>query len=127
MLASVLAWQFNRITGAGTVKKQVYLAPLAEEAVKTLPAAFLTADIILTHFFFGAVEGTWEIATKGRNSFYSGLSSVASHSIFGYLTFFAFNLSGSLVTALAGGYFAHALWNYAVLEYFPARKGGIKR
>lgn len=127
VLAAILAWQFNRIIGSRPVWKQAYLAPLTEEAVKTLPAALLSADIFFTHFFFGAVEGIWEMSTNRRNGFYAGLSSLASHSIFGYITFFAYDLFGSLAPALAAGYLAHAVWNYAVLEYFPARKSGTGR
>ncbi|BAF58295.1 MAG: hypothetical protein HPY89_09780 [Pelotomaculum sp.] len=121
--AAVLAWLANCLLGGLPLKKKVIVASFVEEALKTLPAAFFSASIFLTHLFFGAAEGIWEILAGRRNGFYAGLSALASHSLFGCITLFACDFYG-VVPALAAGYLAHALWNYAVLEYLPARRDG---
>lgn len=127
LFAAALAWQFNKVLVRLPVRRLILLAPLVEEATKTIAAVFLAVDIFFTHFFFGVVEGTWEIFSARRNGFYAGLSALASHSIFGAITVFVYDLYGALIPALGAGYLAHAAWNYAVLEYFPARKSRIGR
>ncbi|HOV79162.1 MAG TPA: hypothetical protein PK728_03580 [Bacillota bacterium] len=126
-LAAFFAWHVNRMIGSRPPARQVYIAPLAEEALKTLPAVFFSVDIFFTHFFFGAAEGIWETIAVRRNGFYAGLSSLASHSVFGCLTFLTYNFFGNPVTALAAGCLAHTAWNFTVLEFFPARKSGGRR
>ena len=122
VLAAALAWQANKILGRAPVKIRSALSPLAEEAAKTLPAALLSANIFFTHFFFGAVEGGWEMLSGRRNGFYAGLSALASHSVFGALTLLVYDLQGSLLASLAAGFLAHAAWNYAVVEFLSRRR-----
>jgi len=118
--AAALAWQLNKAPVFWVPRGRVILAPLAEEFAKTLPAVVLGADIFMTHFFFGVVEGAWEFISGYRSGIYTGLAAVASHAIFGYLTFFVYVRTG-LVPALAAGYLAHAAWNYAVVKFFAPR------
>lgn len=127
LFAAALAWQFNKALGRLPVRKLILLTPLVEEAAKTLLAVYFAANIFFTHFFFGAVEGSWEMFSVRRNGFYAGLSALASHSVFGAITVLVHELYGALLPALAAGYLVHAAWNYAVLEYFPARKSGAGR
>jgi len=127
LFAAALAWQLNKLLVRFPAGRLILLTPLVEETAKTLAAVFLTVDIFFTHFFFGAVEGAWEMFSARRNGFYAGLSALASHSIFGTITIFVYDLYGALIPALGAGYLAHAAWNYAILEYFPARKSGTGR
>lgn len=118
VLAAALVWQLNKVITFLLPSRPVLLAPLGEEVVKTLLAVLLGANIFLAHFFFGAVEGVWEMFSVRRGGFYTGLSALASHSIFGYITVFVYETWGILLLALAAGYLAHVAWNYAVLKYF---------
>lgn len=127
LFAAALAWQLNKLLVRLPANKLILLTPLVEETAKTLFAVLLSVDIFFTHFFFGVVEGVWEMFTARRNGFYAGLSALASHSIFGTITVFVYDLYGALIPALGAGYLAHAAWNYAILEYFPARKSGAGR
>ncbi len=93
----------------------VHLAPLVEEVAKTAPAVLFSVDIFFTHLFFGVVEGAWELISGRRNGFYAGLSAVASHSVFGFITVFVLQAYGALALALAVAYLVHAAWNHVVM------------
>jgi len=127
LLAAAAAWQWNRgfahlsEVGQCTCPLVSLLAPLGEEAAKTLLAMLLGADIFLSHFFFGAVEGIWEVFSVRRGGFYAGLAALAGHSVFGYLTVFALEWYGALLPALAAGYLAHTVWNFTVLTCIAPR------
>lgn len=127
LLAAGLAWRLNRALGRMPAGRLVWLTPMVEEPAKTLPAVFFGADVFFTHFFFGAVEGTWELFSARRNGSYAGLSALVSHSIFGAATVFVYNFYGYPALALVAGYLTHAAWNYMVVEYFPARKSRAGR
>ncbi len=118
VLAAVLVWQLNKVITSLIPERRVLLSPLGEEAVKTLLAVLFGANIFLAHFFFGAVEGVWEMFSVRRGGFYAGLSALASHSIFGYITVFVYETWGVLLLALEAGYLVHVTWNYVILKYF---------
>lgn len=94
----------------------IYLAPLVEEVAKTVPAVLFSVDIFFTHLFFGVVEGAWELVSSRRNGFYAGLSAVAGHSVFGFITVFVLQAYGALALALAAAYLAHAAWNHVIMS-----------
>lgn len=96
------------------------MAPLVEETSKTAAAVILGGEIFLTHLFFGVVEGFWEYYNR-RNGYYAGLAAVASHSIFGFITFSVYYFYGILAPALTAGCLAHIAWNYLVVHYLAQR------
>jgi hypothetical protein len=118
--AAGLAWHLNKTAVFWYPRGRVFLAPLAEELAKTLPAVILGADIFLTHLVFGVVEGIWELFSVSRGGIYAGLAAVAGHAIFGAITFWVIMQAGT-VPALVAGYLAHAAWNGAVLKFLTLR------
>jgi hypothetical protein len=119
-MAAALAWQVNKLIGQWAGKRWVYLAPLVEETSKTTASVLFGGDILLTHLAFGAVEGFWEYFNR-RNGYYAGLAALASHSIFGFITFLVYHFYGTLTPALAAGILAHIAWNYLVVRYLAQR------
>lgn len=122
--AAALAWHLNKALGRTAVSLPAYLPPLVEESAKTIPAVLLSTDIFYTHFFFGAVEGVWEMLAGGRAGVLPGLTALTGHAAFGAAAAYAYQLDGALLPALAAGYLLHAAWNCAVLKYLTAGKEG---
>lgn len=122
LLAAVLAWQLNRLLVYLPGRFLLFLAPLQEEAVKTLLAVYFGAYIFLSHMFFGAVEAVWEISFQRRNSFYAGLAALASHSVFGFIAAFVYALFDAALPAVFAGYLVHLTWNYVVKVLANRRK-----
>ena len=63
LFAAGLAWQLNKFLGRLPGAAPARLAPLVEEAAKTVPAVLFVADIFFTHFVFGLAEGAWELVS----------------------------------------------------------------
>jgi hypothetical protein len=117
LFAAGLAWHLNKCLGRLPGATPARLAPLVEEAAKTVPAALFAADIFSVHFVFGLAEGAWEFGSGRRNGFYAGLWAVVTHSVFGFITVFVLQTCGSLAPALAAACLSHAVWNHVVFRY----------
>ncbi|MDD3654112.1 MAG: hypothetical protein PHO01_08010 [Desulfotomaculaceae bacterium] len=122
LFAAALAWQLNRFLINLPDRYLFFLAPLQEEAVKTLPAIYTDAPIFLVHVLFGAVEAVWEIYSHKRNGFFAGLAALASHSAFGFITALIYSLNNTALLAIMAGYLVHTLWNYMVVMATSRRK-----
>jgi len=118
--AAALSWEGNKLIGKWSGKGWVYLAALLEETSKTGAAVIFGGDILLTHLFFGAVEGCWEYFNR-RNGFYAGLTALASHSIFGFITLSAYRFYGTLPPAVGAGLLSHIVWNFLVIKLTAER------
>lgn len=114
-LAAGLTWILNRFT-VQNKSYIVYVAPLAEEVLKTLPALWVGASLFFTHVFFGMIEAVWEMFAQRRNGFYAGLAALASHSVFGFVTVLVYERYASVPPAILAGYLAHAAWNYLAVN-----------
>ncbi|OPX88675.1 MAG: hypothetical protein A4E53_01856 [Pelotomaculum sp. PtaB.Bin104] len=114
LFAAVMAWQLNRLLEYLPERFLFILAPLQEEAVKTIPAIYMGAAIFFTHMFFGAAEGLWEILSHRRNGLYAGLAALASHSTFGSIAALTYTLVDAVLPAILAGYLVHLSWNYMV-------------
>lgn len=98
------------------VKAVITWGPTLEEAVKTVPAYWLGADILLTHVVFGAIEAGYDWLTSGRHGLAAAGLSLAGHSLFGLVTVGVLHLAGSLALALVAGMAAHLAWNVTVVR-----------
>jgi hypothetical protein len=116
LFAAGLVWQLNRLQAYLSSPYIVYIAPLAEEFSKTVPAILIGASLFFTHVFFGVIEAVWEWFSQRRNGFYAGLAALASHSIFGFITVLVYERYGTAPPALLAGYLAHMAWNHTVIN-----------
>lgn len=115
IMAAALAWQVNAFLGKQPGNRK-YLSPLVEEVCKTAAAVLFAGDILLTHLFFGAVEGFWEYFNR-RNGYYAGLAALATHTVFGFITLSVYRFYDTIALALLAGFLAHIAWNHLVLKY----------
>lgn len=97
-------------------KAVITVSPAVEEALKTLPAFFLGADVLLTHALFGVIEAGYDGWTGGDNGPAAALLSVAGHGLFGLATTAVLFWGGSVFWALGGGIAAHLVWNVLVIR-----------
>lgn len=114
-LMSMLAFLLNKFLLArlGPVVVVTW-GPVMEEAVKTLPAYSLGADVLLTHVVFGLIEGGYDALTA-RRGWLAAVVSVAGHSVFGAVTV-ALTAAGGVAAGLAGAVLVHLAWNRAVVS-----------
>jgi hypothetical protein len=89
-------------------------SPALEESAKTLPAYYLSLDILMVHLLFGLIEGALDFWRSGKSGLAAGLLSVAGHSAFGVLTVLFLSFTKSIVLALLGAVIVHIAWNAAV-------------
>lgn len=117
VLMAALAFLLNRAAlGISGVKAVITWGPTLEEAVKTLPAYWLGADIFLTHVLFGAIEAAHDWLTSRRRGAAAAFFSLAGHSLFGAVTVVVLHFAGSPALALAAGIAAHLAWNVALIR-----------
>lgn len=102
-----------RLTGVQTV---LYYSPVVEEAVKTLPAYYLGADILAVHSVFGFLEGLYDFSTSKERRTVSLLLSVVGHSLFGLITVLGRYFTGQIWLGLVGGVFTHIIWNITAIR-----------
>ncbi|HHW42502.1 MAG TPA: hypothetical protein GXX25_01590 [Desulfotomaculum sp.] len=114
VLAAALSWVTNglliRFLGSRGV---IYLSPGVEEGAKTGLALWFSASIPASHLVFGLVEGVWD-AFKGRRGPAAGLVGVASHGLYGLLTWWLYRFTGNPWMAVAGACLVHVAWNRLV-------------
>lgn len=116
LLAALAAWFLNRFVLARMqVLGVILLGPFSEELLKTLLALYFGASIILTHAFFGLIEGFIDIKTANKG-LVAALVSFISHSLLGILTYGLYLLTESVLAAIAGAGLMHALWNAMVVK-----------
>jgi hypothetical protein len=96
-----------------------YFSPVAEEALKTLPAYYLGADILVVHSVFGFLEGAYDFVTSPQSKFTPLLLSVLGHSIFGLITVLGRYYSGEIWLGFLGGVFMHIIWNITAIRLMP--------
>lgn len=94
----------------------ITLSPALEEAAKTLLAYYLGADIIVTHFVFGALEAAYDWRTSRRHGVAAAFLSIAGHGLFGLATVAVLALTGSVALGMAAGIILHLAWNVTVIR-----------
>lgn len=90
--------------------------PVVEEIAKTWLSWLLGADILLTHFVFGLLEGGYDWLTAGQGAGKAAALSIAGHTLFGVITVSLLALTGSIWLALAAAIVAHASWNVIAIR-----------
>lgn len=116
LLAAVLALLFNpyfvKLWGDRAI---AVIVPIAEELLKTLIAVILSASIFYTHFSFGVIEAIWDmrVNTKG---FQAAIFSLLTHSLFGFITLYTYNLTGFLLWGIILSIIIHIIWNSYILR-----------
>ena len=101
----------------------VSFSPAVEEALKTLPAYYLSADILATHVTFGLLEAVYDWLPKRKSSDKAALFSLIGHTLFGLATIAALWLADSIWMAVAAGFACHLAWNAAVVTFYAPREG----
>jgi hypothetical protein len=102
-----------KVTGLQTV---FYYSPVAEEVLKTLPAHYLGADVLITHSVFGSLEGIYDLVTSPNRQYVPMLLSILGHSLFGVITVLGRYLTGQIWLGLMGGIFIHIIWNITAIR-----------
>jgi hypothetical protein len=100
------------------------LAPVLEEALKTLPSLYWNVPLFLVHFLFGIGEAVYDLTHS--SSRYQGMAaflSVFSHSLFGGLTYLVLRLGGPPMGALLAAILVHGLWNFRMVARFAPSDG----
>lgn len=122
VLTSTLAFVLNKFLLARIGPLVVVTwGPVMEEAVKTLPAYSLGADVLLTHVLFGLIEAGYDALTA-RHGWLAAVASLAGHSVFGAITVLL-TAGVGVVAGLAAAMLAHLAWNrVAVLGGGPVRR-----
>ncbi len=106
-----------KYTGPQTL---VTYSPALEEAVKTVPAYYLGADILVTHLVFGGLEAIYD--WREEKNMKAGIFSIIGHSLFGLLTLAGLRLTANLLGGLMMGLVAHFIWNIAVVGIYSPRR-----
>ena len=117
ILAAAVSWVGNRtalkLIG---VREIVVLAPLIEETAKTGAALITGSPVILTHGVFGLVEGTYDAWGAGMSGLKAGVTGLAGHVFYGYVTSLVLSRHNIIFYAILSGYIIHMLWNFTVLK-----------
>lgn len=98
------------------VKAVITCSPVLEEAVKTVPAFYFGADILLTHVGFGAIEAGYDWTAGGKKGVAAAVLSVLGHGLFGLVTVGTLSVTGQIPVALLVGIAAHLVWNLAMIR-----------
>ena len=128
IIAGILAAAVSRVGNRAALrvigaKVIVATAPLVEEAAKTGAALTMGASLVLTHSFFGLIEGVYDAWGSGFRGISAGLVSLAGHAFYGYITYLIWQHRAGFGLALAGGYIVHLLWNLTVMKFVVQKKG----
>lgn len=98
------------------VKVIISYSPVVEEAVKTVPAFLLGADILLTHISFGILEAGYDFCVSRRHGLAAAALSIVGHSLFGLITIGVISITGSIFPGLGAGIVAHLVWNVTAVR-----------
>ena len=97
-------------------------APALEEMAKTVLAYLLQADILMTHTVFGVIEAGYDYKNSKRHKVGAAIASIAGHTLFGIITVFILDASGSLMLSLLSAYAVHLGWNVLAVLINARRK-----
>jgi hypothetical protein len=115
LLMAVVSFLLNRqlLQRIGSDVVLTY-GPALEETVKSLPAYYLGADILVVHVTFGVIEGCWDWVHDRR--LWATIGSIVGHGAFGLLTILGLYLTNSIWPGLAAGLAAHLAWNVMIIR-----------
>ncbi|MDX9871987.1 MAG: hypothetical protein RBT41_06185 [Clostridia bacterium] len=100
----------------------VWVVPAFEEFVKSGTALLFGASIIFVHMIFGLAEAAHDYYASRRFGFWSALTALISHTVFGLVTYYILLYSGMWFLAIAGAALVHTAVNYLSIHYLRARK-----
>ncbi|HHY91835.1 MAG TPA: hypothetical protein GX511_00670 [Firmicutes bacterium] len=91
-----------------------YVVPALEELLKTGSAVLWGASIVEVHGLFGLAEWAWDQRRGGNRRVLAGLTGLATHLGYGFITVLAVRTTGWIWLGYALAALAHTLWNTAV-------------
>ncbi len=114
-----IAWVCNRylVSKKGDIAV-IWIVPILEETIKTGIAVLLKAPVTLTHNVFGLIEAVHDYTAGAQFGFWSAISSIIGHWIFGQVTLFIYNKFYSWIFAIIFTGVLHIFWNYAMVMIF---------
>ncbi|WP_026477289.1 hypothetical protein [Alkaliphilus transvaalensis] len=97
----------------------VAFVPFIEEFSKTFAAiALLQTNLVATHFVFGCIEGIYDMVTSSKKiGNLAAIASVASHSLFGFVTYFSYAKTNSIIIGILIAWLCHSTWNWYITKY----------
>jgi hypothetical protein len=98
------------------LKAVITCSPVLEETVKTLPAFYFGADILLTHAGFGAIEAGYDWYTSKKHGATAAALSIFGHGLFGLVTVGTLSVTGLFPLALGVGMVTHVAWNVVMIR-----------
>lgn len=116
VLSAILAWLGNGLLLKIRDEQRtvMYGIPILEEILKTMSAIILGGALLGVHCLFGFLEGVLDYRVS-RN-FQASLYSVITHTCFGLISLWLWQLSHQLLVTLAPAIAAHILWNRYIIE-----------
>jgi len=116
-LMAALSFMLNRaaLRYVG-LKAVITCSPVMEETVKSLPAFYFGADILLTHVGFGAIEAGYDWYTSRKHGTAAAALSILGHGLFGLVTVGTLSLTSQFLLALSAGIMTHVAWNVAMIR-----------
>ncbi|KJS85668.1 MAG: hypothetical protein JM58_07995 [Peptococcaceae bacterium BICA1-8] len=116
LLAAFVAWIFNRyVVNRWGDLAVAYIVPIAEEILKTFIAIILGASIFYAHFSFGVIEAIWDMKANTKG-FRPAILSLLTHSFFGLITIYTFQLTGLLILGIIISTTTHIIWNSYIIR-----------
>jgi hypothetical protein len=98
-------------------KAITYMGPIMEEMLKTGLALAFGGSVLFSHIIFGIIEGLNDFfANKGARAYYSGVSGLISHGIYGVVTCWGMNYFSYFIDGVMPALFIHILWNHLVMR-----------
>lgn len=116
MISFILNRALFKIIGYKTV---ITYSPIIEELLKSMPAYFIGADILLVHITFGIIEGAYEFF-QGSNRIgkFAAFLSIIGHFLFGLTVITILMFVNNIYFAVLSSTLLHLLWNIIVVKYF---------
>lgn len=92
--------------------------PVVEELTKSIPAYYLSVDLVLVHWLFGTIEAVydWRQRTDTAKGIIAVGLSVVGHTLFGLTTKEILRSTGNLWLAVSLVILLHMVWNAAVIR-----------
>jgi hypothetical protein len=123
IIAAAAAWLLNRLAVDYLGDRSIaWVVPLVEEGCKTGAALWLGAPLLLTHGAFGMVEAWLDI--QGHHNYRAGWISLAGHLFYGWLTAWAWTVTGHWGWGLLSAVLVHTGWN-TLIWLAGKRKAGM--
>ncbi|MDR3589693.1 MAG: hypothetical protein P4N41_08550 [Negativicutes bacterium] len=116
-LMAALSFLLNRVALRYVgLKAVITCGPVLEEAVKSWPAFYLGADILLTHAGFGAIEAVYDWYTSQKHGSAAAALSIFGHGLFGLVTVGTLSLTNQFPLALGAAIVTHLAWNVVMIR-----------